>query len=183
MIRRVYVSVDEVRAENGRELEVPIRIAVAAAVIDNPFVGRYVEDLAPLTERYSARLADVLPPLAVDAVGGGASVEAYGKGGVVGLDGEVEHIGAIVHNFIFGTPFRELTGGTELISAVEKRGIAGTSVDIPLKHKLDMFTVTHHQTVEFRVPDAPLAREIVVFAAVSSGGRPLGRIADPGRGP
>ena len=107
----------------------------------------------------------------------GEPVEAYGKAALVGLDGEVEHGSAIIHNLLFGNRFRDPAGGTELLPAAEKVGAYGSAIDIPLKHKLDAKTRSHHQTFTFRVDDAPLPREILVACIASNAGRPLARLA------
>ena len=49
-IRKIVTIVEETRFEMGRAVEPPTRRAAAVAVIENPFAGRYVEDLAPLIE-------------------------------------------------------------------------------------------------------------------------------------
>ena len=59
----------------------------------------------------------------------------------------------------------------------EKVGAYGSPIDIPLKHKLDSKTRSHHQTITFRVEDAPLPREILIACAASNSGRPLARLA------
>ncbi|KAB2847268.1 MAG: amino acid synthesis family protein, partial [Hyphomicrobiaceae bacterium] len=43
-IRKIVVSVEETHREMGKAITPPSRKAVAAAVIRNPFAGRYVED-------------------------------------------------------------------------------------------------------------------------------------------
>ena len=106
-----------------------------------------------------------------------AKVEAFGKAALVGIGGEVEHGSAIIHNLKFGNQFRDACGGTELLPAAEKVGLAGTSIDMALKHKLDAKTRSHHQTVTFQIPDAPLPREIVIACAAANQGRPLARLA------
>ena len=107
----------------------------------------------------------------------GTEAEAFGKGVLVGTGGEVEHGSALIHNLGFGNPFREAAGGTELLPAAEKRGLSGTAIDIPLKHKLEARTRSHRQTFTFQVADAPGEREILVAVAAADGGRPLARLA------
>jgi hypothetical protein len=89
----------------------------------------------------------------------------------------VEHGSALIHNLRFGGPFREAAGGTELLPAAEKRGLPGAPVDIPLKHKLNARTRSHHQTFTFQIADAPGEREILIALAAADGGRPLSRLA------
>jgi hypothetical protein len=102
----------------------------------------------------------------------GEPVEAFGKGALVGTNGEVEHGSAIIHNLKFGNHLRNLAEGESLLPSAEKRGATGAPIDIALKHKNDTKIRSHHQTFEIRVPDAPLPDEIVISLAVSSGGRP-----------
>ncbi len=47
-IRKIVTLVEEVRSEMGRAVDPPTRRAAAIAVIENPFAGRYVEDLTDL---------------------------------------------------------------------------------------------------------------------------------------
>ena len=81
--------------------------------------------------------------------------EGMGKGALVGLDGEVEHGSAIIHNLRFGNLVREAVKGTALIPSAEKRAGAGATLDVPIKHKDDHKVRSHHQTLEVRIPDAP----------------------------
>ena len=45
VIRKIVTVVEETRLEMGRTVAPPTRRAAAIAVIENPFAGRYVEDL------------------------------------------------------------------------------------------------------------------------------------------
>ena len=47
-IRKIIVQTDEVRVEMGRDVQPPVRKALAMAVIENPCAGRYVENLDEL---------------------------------------------------------------------------------------------------------------------------------------
>ncbi len=47
-IRKIIVQTDEVRVEMGRDIDPPVRKALAMAVIENPCAGRYVENLDEL---------------------------------------------------------------------------------------------------------------------------------------
>jgi hypothetical protein len=174
-LRKLYVIVEEVRLEAGRPVEPPTLVAAAAAVVENPLAGRYVDDLAALMDAYCEPLGRLLTERALGALGA-AEVEGYGKGALVGLGGEVEHGSAIIHNLRFGNLVREPVGGTSLLPSAEKVGPAGTVLDLALKHKDDHKVRSHHQTFEVRVPDAPRDSEIVVWVALASSGRPLARL-------
>jgi len=173
-IRKTVLVVEEIRAEGGREVDEPLRIAAAAAVVKNPFAGRFVEDLQPIADAYCLELGDVLTELAVGALG--VPAEGVGKGALVGLAGEVEHGSAVIHNLLFGNFVRDRISGTALLPSAEKVGAAGAPLDLAIKHKDDHTVRSHHQTFEVRIADAPRDDEIVVWIAVASGGRPQARL-------
>jgi hypothetical protein len=175
-IRKIVTIVDEIQREMGRPVDPPTRRAVAAAVIANPFAGRYVEDLAALTA-IGEELGEILTQRCVAALGiDGAEAESYGKAAIVGEGGELEHAAAILHPKM-GTPVRRvLEKGAALIPSAKKLGGLGTAIDVPLGHKDAAYVRSHFDAIEIRVPDAPRAGEIVVAIAVTASGRPLPRI-------
>lgn len=175
-IRKILTFVEETSTEMGRSVNPPTRRAAAAAVIENPFAGRYVEDLAELME-IGEELGGLLTERAVAALGiPGASVESYGKAAAVGENGELEHAAALLHPKL-GTHVRKALGkGAALIPSSKKRGGIGVPLDIPLGHKDAAFVRSHFDGMEIRVADAPRANEIVVAIAVTDSGRPLARV-------
>ncbi|GAA3777540.1 amino acid synthesis family protein [Streptomyces phyllanthi] len=175
-VRRIVTVVEEIRTEGGRAVERPARIAVVAAVIENPWAGQgFVEDLNPGIEEHASDLGALLAPAVLDALE--APAEAYGKAAIVGLDGEVEHGSALIHTLKFGDHFRKAANATTLLPAVEKRGPAGVVFDIPLKHITDATIRSHHQSFEVRISDAPHPNEIVIALAAAAQGRPQQRLA------
>lgn len=145
-IRKVVVVLQETHTEAGRPVTPPTRRAAALAVIENPFAGRYVEDLSPLFAVGEA-LGRLLIARAVAALGiKGAPVRAA------------------------------LGGGAALIPSSKKRGGPGVAFDIPLGHKDAAFVRSHFDGMEVRIADAPRANEIVVALAVTDSGRPLPRV-------
>ena len=173
-IRKTVITLEETRYEGFKELDKSIHKCAVAAVIKNPFAGRYEQDLSELTE-YGEYLGDYLTKLAVQALGG-APVHNYGKGAIIGLNGELEHGGAILHPKL-GKPMRaSIGGGKAIIPSAKKAGPAGTSLDVPLHYKDAAFVRTHYDAMEVRVPDAPKADEIVVALVFTDGGRPHPRI-------
>jgi amino acid synthesis protein len=175
-IRKIVTVVEETRTEGGRDVERPARIAVVAAVIENPWAGQgFVEDLAPGIDANASDLGALLAPAVLDALD--APAEAYGKAAIVGLNGEIEHGSALIHTLKFGDHFRKAANATTLLPAVEKRGAAGVVFDIPLKHITDATIRSHHQTLEVRITDAPHPNEIVVALAAAAQGRPQQRLA------
>jgi hypothetical protein len=103
-------------------------------------------------------------------------VESYGKGGLTGIAGEQEHANALLTS-VFGDAFREAIGGGKAwIPSNTKIGATGASIDIPLAYKDELWVRSHYDTMEVRVPDAPLPHEIAVIAVVTSGGRLNARV-------
>jgi hypothetical protein len=178
-IRRFSTVTEDLVTELGEPVSQPVRRAAVAAVIANPWAGRgVVEDLNPDVVGIAPLLAHELTSRLVAALGGTASVEAFGKAAMVGLRGEIEHAGALIHTPYFGNLFRELTEGSSIIVFSDDRAEAGASLTVPMWHKEEAATRSHYQTITVRVPDAPRDDEIVLIAAGSSGARPNARIGD-----
>ncbi|MEB0109895.1 amino acid synthesis family protein [Variovorax sp. RTB1] len=175
-IRKLVVQVDEVRKEMGQTIDPPTRRAVAIAVIENPYAGRYSENLDELIA-IGEELGALLGQKAVAALGiAPGDVESYGKAAIVGEAGELEHAAAILHPKL-GAPLRAaVEKGAALVPSSKKRGTLGTAIDVPLGHKDAAFVRSHFDAIEARVSDAPRANEIVVAVAVTDSGRPLPRI-------
>lgn len=174
-VRKIVKILDETHSENGQLVDRTHRVAMVAAVISNPYPSEYVQDLVTAADALGEEIGALVGPPCVELLGD--EVEAFGKAALVGIDGEVEHGSAIIHNLRFGNMFRDAAGGTELLPAAEKVGSTGGPIDIPLKHKLDSKTRSHHQTVTFQAADVPRPREIVVICAAANSGRPLSRLA------
>ena len=175
-IRKLVIQVDETRKEMGKDITPPTRRAVAIAVIENPYAGRYSENLDELIA-IGEELGALLGQKAVKALGiEPGQAQSYGKAAIVGENGELEHAAAILHPKL-GAPLRvAVEKGAALVPSAKKRGTLGTAIDVPLGHKDAAFVRSHFDAVEARVSDAPRANEIVVAVAVTDSGRPLPRI-------
>ncbi|HZQ96055.1 MAG TPA: amino acid synthesis family protein, partial [Candidatus Sulfotelmatobacter sp.] len=175
-IRKIATFVEETRSEMNREITPPTRKAAAVAVIENPFAGKYVEDLSELMA-IGEELGELLATRAVAALAiAPSSAESYGKAAAVGENGELEHAAAILHPKL-GTAVRRVLGkGAALIPSSKKRGGLGVVLDIPLGHKDAAFVRSHFDAMEVRLNDAPRANEIMVAVAVTDSGRPLPRV-------
>ena len=114
-IRKILVVVEETLTEMGSPVLQPAKRAAAVAVIENPFAGRYEEDLSPLIAM-GEELGGLLAEKAVAALGiGGPDAQSYGKAALVGENGELEHAAALLHPKM-GTPVRQVLGkGAALI--------------------------------------------------------------------
>jgi Amino acid synthesis len=172
-IRKLITVVDELLSDGGREARRPIRKAAAVAVFENPFAGRFVEDLTILVDA-GEELGALLAKKATEALG--APVESYGKACIVGEGGEYEHAAALLHPKL-GAPLRAaVSGGKAIIPSAKKLGGPGTAIDVPLHFKDAAFVRTHYDAMEVRVPDAPRSNELVLVVVVTDGGRPHPRI-------
>src|SRR6201993_4934954 len=167
-IRKTIILRETVFSELGVEANRPITRAVGMAVILNPFAGRFVDYLQPLFEA-GAMLGERLMPELVKLLDGPAV--SYGKGAIVGIDGEMEHGGACVHPML-GKPMRAaIGGGKAVISSNVKVAAAGASLDVPLGHKDDSWSFPHFDTMTVSVADAPRPNEILVVMAIADAGR------------
>lgn len=176
MIRKMLTIVEETHAEGGRPISPATRKAAAIAVVDNPYAGRFEQDLEVLID-LGERLGWMLGRRAVAALGIEPSqVQSYGKAAIVGEDGELEHAAAVLHPKL-GAPFRRaVEHGAALIPSAKKRGGMGSAIDVPLNHKDAAFVRSHFDAMEVRVSDAPRRGEIVVVVVVTDSGRPLPRV-------
>jgi len=175
-IRKLVVQMDETRMEMGRPVQPPTRRVVAIAVIENPFAGRYQEDLSELMD-IGEELGGLLGERCVQALGiSPQQAESYGKAAIVGEAGELEHAAAILHPKL-GAPLRKaVEKGAALVPSAKKLGAVGCAIDVPLGHKDAAYVRSHFDAIEARVADAPRANEIVVAVAVTDSGRPLARV-------
>jgi hypothetical protein len=167
-IRKIITTREVVFSELGVQAPRPVVRAVGMAVITNPFAGRFIEDLRPFFEA-GAMLGERLMPDLVKLLDRAAV--SYGKGALVGVDGEMEHGGACVHPML-GKPMRAaIGGGKAVISSNVKVAAAGAILDVPLGHKDDSWSFAHFDTVTVSVADAPRPNEILVVLAIADGGR------------
>jgi hypothetical protein len=174
-VRKVFSQAEVVHTAAGKGDERgPLRRVAVCAVVKNPYAGRgYVEDLSEVIEA-SGEIGKLLGQEAARLLG--EPVESYGKGGLVGTDGEQEHINAAVTS-VFGNAFRDAIGGGEAwITSVTKPATAGAVIDVPLAYKDEVWVRSHYDALEVRIPDAPHPDEMVVIAAVANRGRINARV-------
>lgn len=168
-VRTVLTHVVEERSREGRDADVPLRKVVVGAVLNNPYAGRYVEDLSGAVE-WSPQLGTMLGELAVKTLEEPAL--SYGKAGLAGLAGSQEH--AVMYiTTPFGNALREVVGGGKAwISSATAVGPPGTPLTVPLAHKDALYVRDHYDAVTLHPPsDAPLPDEVLVAVAVANRGR------------
>jgi len=174
-VRKYVATVEETLHDGGSVLARPVTKAVVGGVIANPYAGRHVSDIQPMMK--------ALEPLAVDLTervmkilgAKGSDLEAYGKGAIVGLAGELEH--AALWHQPSGFGIRHAMGGAKsIVPSTVKVAAAGSRIDIPLHHVAAAYVRSHFDAIEFCVPDGPKPDEIVFIVAASIGGRPHARV-------
>lgn len=173
-IRRSFTIVEERNEEAGRRAERPLRRVAAVAIVENPYAGRYVDDLKPMIDG-SVQLGHEMAALALRAFGQ-HEVQSYGKGGIVGVNGEQEHANALLTT-AFANPIRDAIGGGDAwISSFTKKGGPGTLIDIPMNHKDEIYVRSHYDGITVMVPDAPMPDEVAVIFCIANGGRLNARV-------
>lgn len=177
-IRKIVTFDEETLVEGFKEAASPWRMLAVAAVVTNPWAGCYIEDLKPEIAAFGPVLGELLTKRMIALAGSGDAIEAYGKAAIVGLDGEIEHASALIHTLRFGNHYREAVGAKSYLAFSNMRGGANAPLAIPMMDKNDAGRRSHYLTLQFAIPDAPRADEIVVALGGATGGRPHHRIGD-----
>lgn len=177
-IRKIVTYDEEVLIEGFRKADRPWRMFAVACVVRNPWAGRFVEDLKPEIMAYGPVLGRMMTERMIALAGSGEAIEAYGKAAVVGVDGEVEHASGLIHTLRFGNFYREAVGAKSYLAFTNTRGGPNAPIMVPLMDKNDAGRRSHYLTIQFAIPDAPRADEIVVVLGAATSGRPHHRIGD-----
>ena len=196
-IRRVFTHVEDIHHEFGPAPVVPLRRGAIGAVLTNPFAGRYVEDIVPMMDALQPVGIDMAQRLRAAMDVPVERIESYGKGAIVGANGELEH-GALWH-VPGGYAMRELLGwkgdrnayaqgkgsgpttgqpanALAIVPSTKKVGGPGATLDVPMTHINAAYVRSHFDAIEVRVPGAPLPDEIVFFLVMSTGARVHARV-------
>ena len=178
-IRKIHVTVEETQLEADMAVSPPLRTAIVAVVMRNPWVGTsYSTNLRPAIREICPQLGALMADRLLDALGGPDAIEAYGKSSVVGVDGELEHAAAMVHTLLFGEQVRQRANGASTLVFTNTRGGPGSQITVPMVHKIELLTRTHYHTAQTSIPDAPRADEVVVAIAGATRSRPFPRIGN-----
>ena len=174
-IRRTFVVVEDRREEAGRVSNLPLRKVAAVAVVENPFAGRYVEDLKPhdrgqrparqgVGRARRCRRWAATTCRATARAGSSASTAS-------------RNTPTRLLTTAFANPIRDLLGGGEAwISSFTKKGGPGTAIDIPMNHKDDVYVRSHYDGMTLVLPDAPLPDEVAVIFCLANRGRLNARV-------
>ncbi|OSP55870.1 amino acid synthesis family protein [Pseudoruegeria sp. SK021] len=169
ILRKQALVIEDIFHEGGPVAATPLKRGAILSVITNPFAGRYdpeiqgfMDDLRPLGLSMATHLAA--------ALGGGALVEGYGKGAIIGADGELEH-GALWHG-PGGYSMRAVIGGSKaIVPSGKKVGAVGTRLDVPITHVNASYVRSHFDSMEVGLNDAPRANEMLLVLVMTTGPR------------
>ena len=194
-IRRIFTQVEDIFHEGGPPAAVPLRRGAIAAVLTNPYAGRYEPDILPMMAALNPVGLDLARRLLAAMDVPVARIQGYGKGAIIGAAGELEH-GALWH-VPGGYAMRELLGwqgdaaayqrgeasasgqsgnALAIVPSTKKVGGPGATLDVPLTHINAAYVRSHFDAMEVRVPGAPRADEMVVILAMSCGARVHARV-------
>ncbi|MDC1489111.1 amino acid synthesis family protein [Amylibacter sp.] len=177
-IRKIVTYDEEILIEGFRKTKNPWRLFAVAAVIKNPWAGRFVENLKPEIQAYGPALGEMMTKKMISLAGSGAAIEAYGKAAITGLDGEIEHASALIHTLRFGNFYREAVEAKSYLAFTNTRGGANAPILVPLMDKNDAGRRSHYLTIQFSISDAPRDNELVIALGAATSGRPHHRIGD-----
>lgn len=168
-VRKFVTLREEILREGGRPADGESLIkVVSAAVVANPAPVDFQEDVLSNVPA-SVEVGHAIVEHAFAALAG-VEVESYGKGAIVGTDGDQEQAVSFLTTD-FGNTLRDAVDGREWVSSVTKRGGPGTTIDIPLAHKDVLQARSHYDAATISIPDAPRADELVIVIAVATRGR------------
>ena len=174
-VRKVAICVEEVHHDGGPALAEPVLKGWVGVVVANPYAGRYEPDILPMMGALKPVGLAVSRKLLAALGGDPSSIEAYGKGSLVGSAGEIEH-GALWH-IAGGYAMRELLGkALAIVPSATKMGTLGTAIDLPIHHKDAAYVRSHFDAMTAFIADAPRADEMAFFLTMTTGGRPHARV-------
>jgi hypothetical protein len=169
-IRRLWTQVETIHHEFGPRPPRPQRRGAIAAVLTNPYAGRYEPNLLPFMEALNPLGVELARALLAALRAQPNEIEGYGKGAIVGSAGELEH-GACWH-VPGGYGMRQVLGNTKaIVPSAKKVGAPGAKLDVPITHVNASYVRSHFDAVEVYVPGHPHADEIVFVLAMTTGPR------------
>ena len=192
-IRRIVTQVEDIFHEGGPPSANPPRRGWIAAVLTNPFAGRYEPNIVPMMDALQPVGLDMARRLLAAMAVPAERIEGYGKGAIIGAAGEQEH-GALWH-VPGGYAMRELLGwkgdaaayargegsgqsgnALAIVPSTKKVGPPGATLDVPLTHINASYVRSHFDAIEVRVSGSPRSDEMIVILAMSTGARVHARV-------
>ncbi|QGZ63413.1 amino acid synthesis family protein [Paraburkholderia acidisoli] len=173
-IRKRSLVIETTYHEGGPVAATPLKLAAAAAVIRNPYAGKYEPDLMPFMAELRS-LGHELATELVQTLGGKDNVEVYSKAAIVGIEGEMEH-GAVWHE-AGGWAMREVLGQPKaMVPANKAVATVGYRIMVPVHYVHASYVRSHFNSIEVGIQDAPRPREILFALVMGTGGRVHSRL-------
>ncbi len=170
IIRKRFITIDEIFHEGGPVADEPLRRGTIATVIKNPFAGRYVEDITGFIDDMKPLGMKMAQDLIAALGGDPARVEGYGKAALVGAAGEIEH--SALWHAPGGYSMREnLPASNAIVPSTKKVGGPGTRIDVPVTHSNASYVRSHFDAIEVGLNDAPKSDEMLVILVMTTGAR------------
>lgn len=174
-IRKRVILLEEIFHDGGPVAAAPARRGAIVSVIRNPFAGRYVENIAGFMDDLKPLGVAMARDLAAALDRDGGEIQGYGKGAIIGADGELEH-GALWH-VPGGYAMREILGDAKaIVPSTKKVGGLGTRLDVPVTHINASYVRSHFDAMEVGVSDAPRAGELALVLVMTTGARVHARV-------
>ncbi|EBA06782.1 amino acid synthesis family protein [Sagittula stellata] len=175
VIRKTAILTETIYHEGGPAPDTPLRRAACMTVIANPFAGRYVEDIQGFMKDLEPLGKEMAQQLVAALGGDPAVIEGYGKGAIVGTNGELEH-GALWH-VPGGYAMRDtIADSMAIVPSTKKIGGPGTRLDVPITHTNASYVRSHFDAMEVGLSDGPKADEILLVLVMSTGARIHARV-------
>lgn len=169
-IREIFTQVEEIFHEFGPPPPKSLKRGAVAAVLANPFAGRYEPNIVPMMEALNPLGLEMSRRLVAALGVAPTEVQGYGKGAIIGAAGELEH-GALWH-VPGGYAMREVLGGAKaIVPSAKKVGAPGTRLDVPVTHINASYVRSHFDAMEVSVPGAPAADELIYILVMTTGPR------------
>lgn len=169
ILRKLVTSVEETYHEGGAISDVPVKRASILAIIENPFAGRFEEDIQGFMDDLKPLGLDMSKKL-VELLGGADQIQGYGKGAIIGEAGELEH-GALWHAPGGYAMRDQLANSNAIVPSTKKVAGVGARLDVPITHVNASYVRSHFDAMEVGVNDAPRANEMALVLVMSTGPR------------
>ncbi len=175
VLRKTVTLVEEIFHEFGPVPAEPLRRVATIAVIKNPFANGYHPEIEGFMQDLKL-LGLNMAQKGLAALGGDTTqVQGYGKGAIIGLDGELEH-GALWH-VPGGYAMRELLGdAAAIVPSTKKVGALGARLDVPITHINASYVRSHFDAMEVGLNDSPRADELALILVMTTGARIHARV-------
>jgi hypothetical protein len=173
-IRKTVLNTETVHHEGGPVAASPLTIGVAAAVVRNPYSGRYQDDILPLMEDLKPLGEELCKRLLAFLGNDPSKIEVFGKASIVGVNGELEH--AALWHAPGGHSLREILGARGFVPSSKMMAAAGARLMVPLLNVNSVWVRSHFNVAELTIHDAPRPDELVFAVAMGTGGRIHARV-------